>query len=62
MSCSTDEFECPSEPGLCVPADVICDGHGDCPDGNDELYCGKTGKKHLFVHQKQQGYKTARKI
>ena len=39
-SCSSSEFRCPSETDLCIPQHAVCDGVGDCPEGEDELFCG----------------------
>ena len=49
----TENIECPgsylcdvsndlTEPRKCVPEDTVCDGHRDCPMGDDEIMCGKT--------------------
>ena len=38
-TCAPEEFVC--ETGDCLPADKLCDGQPDCPDGSDEKdeYC-----------------------
>nr|XP_023023966.1 serine protease nudel [Leptinotarsa decemlineata] len=37
-SCQTNSFRCVSS-NMCVAQDMICDGHKDCPNGEDELIC-----------------------
>ncbi|KAJ9573514.1 hypothetical protein L9F63_009078, partial [Diploptera punctata] len=38
VSCSADKFKCMHD-NLCIPRDLKCDGHRDCPRGDDEFDC-----------------------
>ncbi|XP_037924227.1 low-density lipoprotein receptor class A domain-containing protein 3-like isoform X2 [Hermetia illucens] len=35
--CSLSEFQCDS--GECIPGTKVCDGHPNCPEGEDEDDC-----------------------
>ncbi|XP_037923945.1 transmembrane protease serine 2-like [Hermetia illucens] len=35
--CSYTEFQC--ESGECIPRTEVCDGHANCPSGEDEDDC-----------------------
>lgn len=39
VSCKLDEIQCPN--GLCVDIESRCNGINECPDGFDEINCGK---------------------
>lgn len=38
-TCEAGQFRC--RDGGCILLAKMCDGHGDCKDGTDELDCGK---------------------
>jgi len=41
VTCSDDEFKCPSTPVKCIPHSLRCDGVKHCSDGADERDCGR---------------------
>ncbi|XP_045132767.1 low-density lipoprotein receptor-related protein 1B-like [Portunus trituberculatus] len=43
--CNGGDFNCGA---TCVPAQYVCDGHYDCPTGNDELDCPEEILPHAF--------------
>lgn len=40
QTCADSEFPC-NENGTCIPLRWKCDGEPDCPNGEEELGCGK---------------------
>ena len=38
--CAINEFAC-SVRGPCIPLAFLCNGEGNCPNGEDETRCGK---------------------
>ena len=53
MICRQDELKCPNS--YCIPLRRRCDDTWDCPNGEDEDFCGKIEKKEEeeedFDHQ-----------
>ena len=56
--CHDNEHQCQSTNGTrlnhCIPESWLCDGDADCPNGTDELECGKymCTKGKVQVHNK----------
>ena len=47
--CAGNEFAC-SVRGPCIPLAFLCDGVGNCPNGNDESLCGKRICKCILMN------------
>lgn len=44
MKCLKTEFGC--RKGKCIPQSLVCDGHVDCPQSDDEEHCNQKICKH----------------
>lgn len=40
-TCEANQFSC-SLGGACIPLAYLCNGVGDCPNGDDESRCGRS--------------------
>lgn len=49
MHCPDDSFACNK---ACIPWEYVCDGTNQCPDGEDELICGKLSFFLVFSFQR----------
>lgn len=37
--CAQDDFQCESNPSVCIPKELVCDDTFDCSDHSDESNC-----------------------
>ena len=50
--CSDYYFQCSTTSNLCIPYLFVCDGHKDCPQGEDEIFnsnINKDGNESLLT-------------
>ncbi len=61
-TCSELYFHC-KKSTMCVPASKLCDGHADCPENEDEMFCQTEKAEHVFqIHQSQVSDGTSNEI
>lgn len=50
--CKLSDFKCETEPNVCLPQTMVCDGIFDCSDHSDETHCHKP---HNVIRSKKDG-------
>ena len=52
--CKVSQFSC-ALTGPCISLAEVCNGVGDCPNGEDEASCGKEPSNELTMAQTETG-------
>lgn len=53
VTCAVEEFQCTSDPSMCVKFEDVCNDIADCPKGEDERNCQKCSANRFHCDNDQ---------